>query len=103
MRRDWASRSALSPLPCPFQSPWKFITLTRPRGRRNGDELHVARVTADVAFRDIAALAVDEHVAGIDDVETLRDQRHQPVVVEVMRVEEGLRGRTAARRCPACR
>jgi hypothetical protein len=54
----------------------------------DGDELHVAGMMADVAFGDVAALAMDEHVAGVDDVESLGDQHHQSVVIEIVWVEE---------------
>ena len=45
---------------------------------------------AEVALREEAALAVDKDVAGVNDFQPLRYQGHEPVVVEAMRMEEGL-------------
>ena len=57
--------------------------------RSDGDELNVAGAQAEIALREEAALAVDKNVAGVNGFQPLRDQRHQPVVVQAMRMEEG--------------
>ena len=90
MRRDWAIRSSLSPLPASVPQAVEIHDAERARGAVDRDELEVAGVQAEIALRHVAPLPVHEDVPRIDDVQGLRDQGHQAVIVEMIGMKEDL-------------